>query len=78
MIAAAAMVTRVPWQRGVAQVVAVKGPTATVACPHCGGQHQHPRNFVGSRQVVAGCHTGFTRCREYAIVQVRGRSGFRR
>lgn len=69
-------VARTSWARGVARVVAVNGPTCTVACPHCSQKHQHPRNFIGSRQVVAGCHAGWSRCREYAIVSTR--SGARR
>lgn len=55
------------WQTGLAEVVAVNGKAITVVCPHCEGQHQHGRGMLGSRNAVAGCHTGFTRLREYRI-----------
>lgn len=55
------------WATGVAHVTAANGPKITVLCPHCGGSHTHPRNFTGSRHVIAGCHAGPGRLREYAI-----------
>lgn len=55
------------WQGGLAEVVEVKGATIVVACPHCGLQHTHGRQMLGSRNVVAGCHAGPRRLREYRI-----------
>lgn len=55
------------WQTGVANVERADSRSIFVRCPHCGDVHSHARNVLGSRQVVAGCHTGFTRCREYSI-----------
>lgn len=61
------------WQRGVAKVVEVVRDKIVVACPHCPKKHSHPRQSLGSREVVAGCHVGFTRCRSYAIPKPRAR-----
>lgn len=55
------------WQGGLAEVVEVKGSLITVLCPHCGEKHTHGRQMLGSRNAVAGCHTGFSRLREYRI-----------
>lgn len=61
------------WQRGVAKVVKVIRDKIVVACPHCPRQHEHPRQSLGSKEVVAGCHAGFTRARSYAIPKPRAR-----
>ena len=57
------------WQTGIAQVISATGPKVTVQCPHCRHPHIHPRNFVGSRHVIADCHKGWTQLREYAVVE---------
>lgn len=62
------------WTTGVAEVIASTGRTITVRCPHCGKDHTHGKDVVGSRSVVAGCHTGWTRCLEYRVVDFRKRS----
>jgi uncharacterized protein (DUF983 family) len=59
--------TAIPWQTGVAEVVGSTSRGVLVRCPHCGRKHEHSRAFVGSSSVVAGCHAGFSRCREYAV-----------
>ena len=60
------------WATGVAHVISEDGPKIAVRCPHCGDTHIHPRNFVGSRHVVAGCHAGHSRLREYAVTEPTG------
>ncbi|MGE2733835.1 hypothetical protein [Mycolicibacterium vaccae] len=55
------------WQTGLAEVTTVNGKHITVDCPHCGKQHQHNRAVLGSYHVVAGCHAGHGRLREYRI-----------
>ena len=55
------------WDYGTAKVLGVRRDCVTVLCPHCNRHHQHPRLSLGSREVVAGCHKGFTICRSYAI-----------
>ncbi|UGT94863.1 hypothetical protein KN246_15850 [Mycobacterium intracellulare] len=55
------------WLDGTAEVVSEFGGGITVSCPHCGGRHQHPASFKGSKQVLAGCHTGHGRCRTYSV-----------
>lgn len=65
--------TRPQWATGVAEVVAVRGRNVVVACPHCNGTHEHARSFVGSNAVVAGCHTGFSRCRQYRVLDLGSR-----
>ncbi|MBZ4618831.1 hypothetical protein GBO18_02360 [Mycobacterium avium subsp. hominissuis] len=55
------------WLDGMAEVVAESGGGITVSCPHCGGTHRHSASFRGSKQVLAGCHSGHGRCRVYAI-----------
>ncbi len=57
----------IPWRGGLAEVVEVKGRHITVSCPHCGRKHQHGRQMLGSRSVVAGCHAGPRTLREYRI-----------
>lgn len=57
------------WHTGVAEVISTDGPKVTVACPHCTGTHTHPRNFIGSRHVIAGCHAGPGLLREYAVAE---------
>lgn len=59
--------TVTPWLIGVAQIVRTHEAKVIVDCPHCGEQHEHGRGMIGSRQVIAGCHTGWSRCRLYAI-----------
>lgn len=69
----------IPWQTGVAEVVASNAHHVTVRCPHCGGTHQHGPAAVGSNSIVAGCHRGFARCREYRVIDLgAGRSRSRR
>jgi hypothetical protein len=58
------------WKTGVAEVVATNGPNVVVQCPHCEGTHQHARTAIGSSSVIAGCHRGFSRCREYRVVDL--------
>ena len=63
------------WATGVAEVIGTS-PTGVVNCPHCRETHTHMRSSVGSNHVVAGCHAGYTRCREYRVVDMgagRGR-----
>lgn len=55
------------WKQGVARVTKVAGPSINVACPHCPKEHTHDRRSLGSKEVVAGCHVGFSRCLSYAI-----------
>ena len=61
------------WSTGTAEVIATTAFGLTVKCPHCGGQHRHGRGTIGSNHVVAGCHAGFTRCREYKVVDYGGK-----
>lgn len=61
------------WARGVAKVISIKRDIVTVSCPHCSKTHSHPRSSLGSKEVVAGCHAGFTRARSYAIPKPRAR-----
>lgn len=57
-----------PWLRGVATLVArTKGGKVVVRCPFCDRTHTHDRQSLGSREVLAGCHVGWRRCRSYAI-----------
>ncbi len=63
-----------PWLTGVAEVVTSTGRTVTVRCPHCDKDHVHGKDVVGSRSVISGCHKGWTRCREYRVVDLRKRS----
>ena len=65
------------WATGVAEVVRTAARNVVVKCPHCGKEHEHARSSVGSNSVVAGCHTGFTRCREYRIRDFGGKKGRR-
>lgn len=58
------------WATGVAEIITTSGATITIRCPHCRGKHQHSRSVRGSRHVVAGCHTGWTRLREYSILDL--------
>lgn len=62
------------WATGIAEVTAANGRTITVKCPHCKGTHQHGRGVLGSHSVVAGCHAGWSRCREYRIVDLGTRA----
>lgn len=55
---------------GVAEVVGSSPRGVVVQCPHCRRRHVHARSFVGSNAVVAGCHAGHRRCREYRIVDL--------
>lgn len=55
------------WSTGVAPIIGTTGRTIRVHCPHCGQRHTHGRNMAGSRHILAGCHAGPGRCREYAI-----------
>ena len=59
------------WQTGVAEVISSQGRTITVRCPHCPETHNHGKDVVGSKSVVAGCHNGANLVREYAIVDTR-------
>ena len=61
------------WQRGVARVVKVIRDKIVVACPHCSKEHTHPKQSLGSKEVVAGCHVGFNRSRSYGIPKPRAR-----
>lgn len=61
------------WLHGIAPVVGITGRTIRIQCPHCGHRHTHGRNMAGSRHILAGCHTGHTRCREYAIPDLPAR-----
>lgn len=63
------------WSTGVAEVIAVDVRMVTVACPHCGKSHSHGRGMLGSRSIAAGCHAGWSRCREYRIVELRRGNG---
>lgn len=63
--------TKFQWQTGVAEVVSNRGRSVTVNCPHCKKKHDHGKDVVGSNAVVAGCHLGWTRCREYRVVDYR-------
>jgi hypothetical protein len=78
--APAAVAARPRWATGVADFRAIRAHQIIVACPHCYGTHAHALSMRGSRHVVAGCHTGFSRCREYSIpdVPVSPRPGGRR
>jgi hypothetical protein len=53
------------WATGVAEVIDQTAGTITVHCPHCNHQHTHGRGMLGSHSIVAGCHAGPTRLREY-------------
>jgi hypothetical protein len=55
------------WKTGLAEVRSIKGIQVMVACPHCFGIHTHARSLLGSAAVVAGCHAGRSRCREYSV-----------
>lgn len=55
------------WQHGVAKVVKNAGSKIVVLCPFCEQQHEHPKQSLGSREVVAGCHKGFARSYSYSI-----------
>ena len=65
------MIERFQWQTGVAEVVSSSGRNITVKCPHCNETHTHSKDVIGSNAVVAGCHIGWTRCREYRVVDLR-------
>jgi hypothetical protein len=58
---------------GVAEVTGTSGPCVTVRCPFCRGSHRHDRSFAGSREVVAGCHSGYSRARVYSIPKHRAK-----
>jgi hypothetical protein len=60
------------WQYGTAKVISVRRDRVRVSCPFCPEVHVHQRFCLGSREVLAGCHTGFTRCRSY-VIPVRSR-----
>ncbi|MCK0174770.1 hypothetical protein [Mycolicibacterium sp. F2034L] len=68
------MTTRARWETGTAEVVAVNARGILVACPHCDATHEHTRGVLGSRAVVAGCHTGHSLLREYAITDLGRRA----
>lgn len=55
------------WQTGVANVERADARHVFVRCPHCSQTHVHGRAVLGSRNVVAGCHVGFTGCLEYVV-----------
>lgn len=63
------------WVTGVAEVIGTSPRGVIVKCPHCGDTHAHARSMVGSNHVVAGCHTGYTRCREYRVVDMGASAG---
>jgi hypothetical protein len=63
---------RARWATGVANVIRPTPRGVIIACPHCGLQHHHGRSMLGSRSVVAGCHAGPSRLREYRIVDLTG------
>lgn len=63
------------WSSGVAEVIGVDGRSVMVACPHCAQTHSHGRGMLGSRSIAAGCHAGWSRCREYRIVELRRGNG---
>ncbi|OYN80433.1 hypothetical protein [Mycolicibacterium sphagni] len=58
------------WLSGVAEVVSVSGKHVNVKCPHCAKTHQHGRGMLGSKAILAGCHAGWSRCREYRIIDL--------
>ena len=58
------------WSTGVAEIVGTTPRGVKVACPHCNQQHEHTRAVLGSKSVAAGCHAGFSRCREYRVVDL--------
>lgn len=62
-----------PWQHAAATILHIDSTGVTINCPHCGGEHHHGRAVLGSHHVVAGCHTGFRICREYAIPNPGGK-----
>lgn len=62
------------WQRGVATFLGIARDGVAVRCPFCGKVHTHSKLSLGSKEVVAGCHTGYRRCRSYAIPRRRSRS----
>lgn len=56
------------WATGVATITGyTRNGKINIHCPHCGGDHQHERITAGSHAIVAGCHAGPTRLRQYAI-----------
>ena len=61
------------WHRGVARVVRLFRASVVVECPHCGKEHVHSKLSLGSREVIAGCHKGYTKCYSYAIPKRRMR-----
>lgn len=71
------MTARAHWQTGVAEVIGTCPRGVRIRCPHCDGVHEHARSVLGSHSVVAGCHAGPTRLREYRIVDL-GKRGARR
>ncbi len=54
------------WQTGTARVLNVRGGYVIVSCPHCRARHAHKTTAIGSREIVAACHTP-ARPRSYAI-----------
>lgn len=54
------------WADGVARVLRTDG-RVVVHCPFCEQTHRHDRSALGSREVIAGCHAGYGRCRSYAV-----------
>jgi hypothetical protein len=59
---------RSTWADGVARVLRTDG-RVLVHCPFCEQTHRHERSALGSREVIAGCHVGYGRCRSYAVPQ---------
>lgn len=58
------------WASGVAEVVSHDAMSVWVSCPHCGKEHRHGKTMVGSNAIASGCHAGYSRCRQYRVVDL--------
>lgn len=50
-----------------AKLISIKDGKALVQCPFFPHTHEHPRQSVGSKELVAGCSKGYAQFRTYEL-----------